>query len=299
MVSFLSGRFGDVAYFVLYLVCLGLPLICADLGWPAVARYIDFSGIVFTFEQMRPLIKEANLSIGGRFDPSKPLFVVPAFTANADWAVARLVSLAAPSLLLVVAALSFHRFDPAHVRNVEERSRSGGLTRINQALKPLLRARVAFAPLAGRTSTQSSLVRAAAADARITFASYPVLLVCVLALAIAAIVCPPGALLPGMLPAAFFIAGLAIADMSCRERRSGTLAMIYSTPVLKSHFVWWKLVATMFVAFAVMAVPLGRVALSHPASVPSVIAGVFFVASAATWRWESSASHRRRSRCCS
>ena len=33
--------------------------------------------------------------------------------------------------------------------------------------------------------------------------------------------------------------------MSCRERRSGTLMMVYSTPALKSHFVWWKLIGTM------------------------------------------------------
>jgi hypothetical protein len=87
---------------------------------------------------------------------------------------------------------------------------------------------------------------------------------------------------PGVLPAAFFAAGLAIADMSCRERRSGTLMLVYATPLLKSRFVWWKLSAALFVAFAIMSVPLGRVALSHPASVPSVIAGVFLVASAAT-----------------
>jgi hypothetical protein len=283
-VSFLSGRFGDVAYFVLFLVCLALPfnLALASGGSP-FARYIDSTGLVFTFEQMQPLIKGNDVTIGSsRFDPLKPLIVLPGVTADADRIVARLVSLAAPLLLLVVAVRVFHRFDPAHVRKVDERTRSGRLARINQALKPLLRARVAFAPLAGRRSRQSSLLRAAMADARMTFASYPALLGCVLALAIAAILCPPGSVLPRLLPAAFFISGLAIADMSCRERRCGTLTLIYSSPALKSDFVWWKLIATMFVALAVMSVPLARLAVSHPASVPSVIAGVFFVASAAT-----------------
>ena len=283
-VPFLSGRFGDVAYFVLYLACLGLPLSLAILSdGSAFVRYVDFSGLVFTLEQMRPLIRGDNLSIGSSgFDPLKPLFVVPAFTASPDWVVARLVSLVAPLALIVVAVLSFHRFDPARVRKAEERSRGGRLAGVNRALKRSLPTRVTFAPSAGRPSTRSSLLRAATADARMTFASYPVLLLCVLALAVAAILCPPGALLPGILPAAFFAAGLAIADMSCRERRSGTLTLIHATPLLKSHFVWWKLIAALLVAFAIMSVPLGRVALSHPASVPSVIAGVFFVASAAT-----------------
>ena len=283
-VSFLSGRFGDVVYFVLYLVCLALPLsLTITSDSPAFARYIDISGMAFTFEQLRPLIKGDSLAIGhSPFDPSQPPFVVPGFSTNADWVVARLVLMAAPLVLLVVAARSFHRFDPAHVRKVEERSRRGRLASINRALKPLLRARVAFAPLAGRTSVPASLLRAAAADARMTFACYPVLLAAVLAVAVGAIVCPPAALLPGVLPPAFFIAALAIADMPCRERRSGTLMMVYSTPALKSHFVWWKLIGTMVVAFAVVSVPLGRVALSHPASVPSVGAGVFFVAATAT-----------------
>lgn len=276
-VPFLSGRFGDVAYFVLYLVGLALPALMPEGS--AFARYLDFGGLVFTSEQMRPL---TQLMINVRFDPLKPLFVVPGFILNAEWAVARLVSLVAPLLLLVVAVRAFHRFDPAHVRNVEGRIRGGHLTRINRALKPLLCALAAFAPPAGRTSMQPALLRAAAADARITFASCPLLLAGVLALAIAAIVCPTRALRPGILTSAFFIAGLAIADVSCRERRSGTLTMIYSTPVLKSHFVWWKLIATMFVALAVTSVPLGRIALSYPASVPTVVAGVFFVASAAT-----------------
>ena len=283
-VSFLSGRFGDVVYFVLYLVCLALPLNLATLSeGPAFARYLDISGLALTFEQMRPLIKGNNFAIGhSPFDPSQPPFLVPGFSTTADWIVARLGLMAAPLVLLVVAALAFHRFDPAHVRKVEERSRRGRLASINQALKPLLRARVAFAPLAGRTSTTASLLRAAAADARMTFASYPVLLAGVLAVAVAAIVCPAGALLPGVLPPAFFIAALAIADMSCRDRRSGTLTMVYSTPALKSHFVWWKLISTLLVAVAIVSVPLGRVALSHPASVPSVAAGVFFVAATAT-----------------
>jgi len=283
-VSFLSGRFGDVVYFVLYLVCLALPLsLTATSDSPAFARYIDISGLGFTFEQLRPLIKGDSLSIGhSPFDPSQPPFVVPGFSTNADWVVARLVLMAAPLVLLVLAARSFHRFDPAHVRKVEERSRRGRLAAINQALKPLLRARVSFAPLAGRTSVPASLLRAAAADARMTFASYPVLLAAVLAVAVAAIVCPPGSVLPGVLPPALFIAALAIADMSCRERRSGTLMMVYATPALKSHFVWWKLIGTLLVAFAIVSVPLGRVALSHPASVPSVTAGVFFVAATAT-----------------
>ena len=76
-VPLLSGRAGDVIYFVVYLLGLGFPVALIAQGQdPGFARYLDFGGMALTFEQMRPLMQTANLSIGGAFDPLKPLFIV-------------------------------------------------------------------------------------------------------------------------------------------------------------------------------------------------------------------------------
>jgi hypothetical protein len=85
-----------------------------------------------------------------------------------------------------------------------------------------------------------------------------------------------------VLPLAFFTAGLAIADMACRERRAGTLGLIQSAPLLKAHFVWWKLAGTTFVALTVLLVPLVRVAVSDPTSLIAAAVGLFLVAATAT-----------------
>jgi hypothetical protein len=280
---FLSGRGGDVIYFVLYLLCLGFPAALVARGQdPGFARYLDFGGIALTIEQMRPLMQTANLSIGGDFDPVKPLFIVPGLTLNKEWMLPRLVSLVTPLLLLVVALRSFHRFDPARVRRGSERGRTAGLLRVNDVLKPPLHAILALDPFVRWTPARPSLLRAAATDARVTFTAYPVLLVFALALVIATVTSQPSAFMHGVLPLAFFTAGLAIADMACRERRAGTLGLIQSAPLLKAHFVWWKLAGTTFVALTVLLVPLVRVAVSDPTSLIAAAVGLFLVAATAT-----------------
>ena len=282
-VPLLSGRAGDVIYFVVYLLGLGFPVALIAQGQdPGFARYLDFGGMALTFEQMRPLMQTANLSIGGAFDPLKPLFIVPGLSLNEAWMLPRLVSLVAPLLLLVVALRSFHRFDPARVRPGSERGRTAGPMRINDLLKRPLHAILAFDPFVRWTPAQPSLLRAAATDARVTFTAYPVLLVFALALAIASVTSQPSAFLHGVLPLAFFTAGVAIADMGCRERRAGTLGLIQSAPLLKAHFVWWKLAGTTFVALTVLLVPLARVAVSHPTSLVAAAVGLFLVAAMAT-----------------
>jgi hypothetical protein len=280
-IPFLSGRGGDVIYFVLYLSCLGFPAALVAQGQdPGFARYFDFGGIALTMEQMRPLTK--NLSIGGDFDPVKPLFIVPGLALTKEWMLPRLVSLVTPLLLLVVALESFHRFDPARVRRGSERGRTAGLSRVNNVLKPPLHAILAFDPFVRWTPARPSLLRAAATDARVTFMASPVLLVFALALVIATVTSQPSAFMHGVLPLAFFTAGLAIADMPCRERRAGTLGLIQSAPLLKAHFVRWKLIGTTFVALTVLLVPLVRVAVSHPTSLIPAAVGLFLVAAMAT-----------------
>jgi hypothetical protein len=282
-IPFLSGRAGDVIYFVVYLLCLSFPVALIARGQdPGFARYLDFGGMALTFEQLRPLMQTANLSIGGDFDPVKPLFIVPQLTLTREWVLPRLVSLVAPLLLLVVALRSFHRFDPARVTPGRERGRTTGLMRINDVLKPLLRALLSLDPFVRWTPTQPSLLRAAATDAHATFAAYPMLLVFAIVLAVATVSSQSSAFMHGVLPLAFLAVGLAIADMACRERRAGTLGLIQSAPLLKAHFVWWKLAGSTLVAFTLLLVPFIRVAVSHPTSLGAAAVGLFLVAAMAT-----------------
>ena len=282
-VSFLSGRIGDVLYFVIWLSCFSFVVALLANGLdPGPARYLDFGGLGFVFDQMRPLMRTQNLSLGGGFDPARPLFVFDGLRLDRAWLLPRLGSLLLPLPLLFIALRAFHRFDPARVRSGGGKERRNWIASLNAACKPLARVLSVFAGSASSTSSRPSLLRAAAADARLTMTAYPVVLLAALILAVASLANTSDGVLRGVLPAAFALAGLLIADIPCRERRAGTLGLIYPVPALKTGFVGWKLLAAAFVAVALLALPLARVAVTSPASLAAVAAGLFFVVSAAT-----------------
>jgi hypothetical protein len=279
-ISFLSGRLGDVAYFVLWSACVGAVagLLVNGLN-PGPARYVDFAGMGFVFEQMRPTMQTANLSIGGPFDATKPLFVVRGLTLDHTWMLPRIGSLLAPLPLLAIALRSFHRFDPAHIRDTGVKGRGAWITSFNAAMKPLPRLLFAFD---GSTSSRPSLIGAAAIDARMTIAANPAMLLVVLGLTIATVASTRTAFVHGVLPSAFGIIGLSVAGVSCRERRAGTLGLIHAAPLLKARFVWWKALATAIVAVVLLAAPIVRLAFASPAFLLSFGVGVLAMVAAAT-----------------
>ncbi len=279
-VPFLAGRIGDVLYFFLWMACLSFTLSLVAVGVdPGPARYLDFAGFGFVASQLMPGMEQANLSIGGSFDPAKPLFVFHGLVLDRVWLLPRIGSLLIPLPLLLVAIRSFHRFDPALLRAGVDRSRRSWTARINLALKPIARVLPGF----GRSSAgPPSLLAAAVIDARMTVAAYPIILLPALGLAVATVATPPGAFMRGVVPIALATACVAIADMPCRDRRAGTLGMIHPVPRLRAGFVWWKLLAATGVAMVLLGAPLARMVVAHPGSVPVFAIGVFLVMAAGT-----------------
>jgi hypothetical protein len=282
-VPFLAGRAGDVVYFVLYLLCLSLPvLLMVDGRAVGLARYLDFGGLAFTLEEMRPLMQTPNLSIGGSFDASKLPIDVPGVTLRREWLLPRLVTCLVPFLLLAVARATFHRFDPARVASDGGAGRAASLLRVNAAVK---RAMGGFSPSAVSIRPavrQPSVLLASALDARMMFTAYPLMTACALGLAVLTLTTPADVFMTGVLPAAFGVAGLAIADVPCRERRAGTIGLIRAAPLLKRHFVRWKLGSAAFVALAFLLVPLARLMATRPSSVLPAVVGLFLVLAMAT-----------------
>jgi hypothetical protein len=269
----LSGRVGDVVYFVVWLGSLSVAVTMlaagSDPGW---ARLFDYGGIGFVFEQVVPLLTSPNLSIGGSFDATKPLFVFEGLHADRLRMLPRLGALFTPLPLLAIALYAFHRFDPARVQSGRARSRRSWLAAINNACRPLLR----VLPAAGRaTTSRSSLWSAALVDARLTLTMVPLALLAAAGIAVATAANAANDVMRGVLPAAFAMAGLIVADVSCREFRVDTLGLIHAVPLLKSRFVWWKLTSAGIVAGVFLALPLVRSAVTVPSSLPALVTGVF------------------------
>ena len=76
---------------------------------------------------------------------TKPTIIFPGLTLTRDWVLPRLVSTFSPLLLLPLAALCFHRFDPGRTKQTAEKSRRNWLGRLQNLFKPVSRRVVAAA----------------------------------------------------------------------------------------------------------------------------------------------------------
>ena len=265
-IPFLSGRFGDVAYFFLYAMSLGFIVNMMIHGGHGIARYFDVSGFGYLMEQTRRNLHTDALSIGAStFDAAKaPLVIAGLNLEGGAWAT-RIVSTIAPIPLLLLAQLFFHRFDPARLRAAAVKGKRGWMGQLNALARPFVRPFAAI-PVRG----------AALKDAMMTFASTPFTGFAFIGITIASLAAP-ASLRITIVVAAVFIAGVA-----SRDRSAGTTGLIYATPRLRERFVTWKLLSSALVAMLLLIAPLFEVMVKHPARLVALLTGIAFIAAAAT-----------------
>jgi len=260
-VPWLSGRFGDVLYFFVFMGGMGFATVAALEGGMHWAVYFDPTAMSSVLMQISAVTHTKSLSIGATsFDLKQPPLVYHGLTLGGGFLAQRLVAMLVPLPLLLIARASFHRFDPVRIK-VAAKGQGKWLSRANAMLKPLTRW------LGGR-----GLI---SADAAVTITSAPLIGVAVIGIAIASIAAPPA----GVMPFAFAALAIAIADVACRDQRSGTTSMIRSAPRVREQFVWWKTASAGVIAVAFLAVPALRAGVRG--FVP-LLAGAVFVVAAAT-----------------
>ena len=253
-VPWLSGRFGDVAYFFLFMMSMAVTTAAVGFGGMTWMAYFDPSGLAGVFAQNMAILHTKSIAIGaGPFDPRKPPIVYPGLSFSGEFVAQRLVSMLIPLPLLLLARASFHRFDPVRVR-VAAKAERRWLARLNALLKPLTRALL-------RMPAARSLPLAAVADAQLTVALAPWILVAIMIAAATR-----------NLPFAFLAMAISIADVATRDVRADTVSLLYAAPRLREHFVAWKTTSTAIVALAFV--------ITYPT--PAVLAGAFFTVAVAT-----------------
>jgi hypothetical protein len=266
-IPWLAGRLGDVLYFFVWAASLGYVGSRMERGNGSVARWFDFSGFGYMFEETRRQFATTSMAIGhSPFDRTKSLIVMRELQLHGDALATRIVATILPLALLAVAYLFFHRFDPARVKVSAVR---GGKwrQRVNAIAKPLTW------PLTMLTSRGGAV----AADARVAIAAMPLTAIAFFAVSIATVFAGSAALQVAIAAAGVFIAGIA-----CRESLAGTTALVYAAPRLRERFVLWKLASTFTVALLVLAIPVLHTALTKPASLAAMLVGMAFVAASAT-----------------
>ena len=276
-IRWLSGKFGDVVYFFLWATVLGVVAGNeASHGRISWARSFDFTGFGFMIDQLQHTLNTHSVSIGSSpFNPAKPTIIFPGLTLTRDWVVPRLISLVIPLLLLPVAALFFHRFDPVRTGNVSGKGRRNWLGKIQNLLKPLSRRFVVLLEIAGRGG---SIVGAMWIDAVLTLTLIPFAFVALVAITIMNLVAPSVA----TLPVVFAVLAIIVSDVGTRDGRAGTLASIRSISRLRENYVWWKLGSTLLLSLLLCAAPILRTISHGPVALAALLGGIGFVASMAT-----------------
>jgi hypothetical protein len=274
----LRTKLGDVLYFFLWVGLMGSTTALMEQGlgtnW---APFFDISGFGVLLAQMKAYYGTSSLSIGATsFDAAKGTLDFAGLHATPYWIATRLTATLWPIALLGIARLFFHRFDPARVRAVpNEKARRSWIGRLNLIAKPIARLFVRIlSPVSGHP---------AVTDAVATIAGFPLIAVAMIVFGFIALAADTAqSLFSGVLPVAFAACAIAIADISSREKRAGTTALIFAAPGLRARFVWWKFASTFLVALMFLAVPLAFAIASRPHLTVALLVGVAFTAAAST-----------------
>jgi len=276
-IRWLSGKFGDVVYFFLWATVIGLVVgnetTHGRISW---ARCFDFTGFGFMIDQMQHTLNTHSVSIGSSsFDPAKPTIIFPGLTLTREWIAPRLISLVTPLLLLPLAALFFHRFDPVRTGQVAGKGRRNWIGKIQNLFKPLSRRFVASLEMPARGG---SFFGAMWIDAVLTLTLIPFAFLAFVAITITNFVAPPAA----TLPVVFAVLAIIVSDIATRDGRAGTLASVRSISRLRENYIWWKFGSTLLLSFLLCAAPLLRTVTQGAAALSALGCGIVFVAAMAT-----------------
>ncbi|HEX8153326.1 MAG TPA: hypothetical protein VF698_09390 [Thermoanaerobaculia bacterium] len=273
-VPWLSGRFGDVAYFFFWASSLGVVASKIEkAGAPTAAAYFDYSSFGYMIANIKQVTGTSHISIGAsRFDAANGVYVYSGLTLDGGWLLPRIVATLMPLAVLVIARLFFHRFDPARVRASVAKGKRNVLSLLNVPFKPI--AALLFAMARGGTS----LLAAAKTDALMTITSLPIAVAAIAGIAIATFTASP----TKVFPFAFAAFAVAIADISSREKRNGTIGLVFASPLLRTRFVAWKFTSALLLGIAFCGVPAARFAALRPSTLPALLVAIAFVAAAAT-----------------
>ncbi len=275
-IPWLSGKFGDVAYFFLWSGVTGLVVgNAASHGRINWARCFDFTGFGFMIDQLQQTLHTESVAIGSSpFDPTKTPIFFPGLTMTPEWWGPRLISICLPLLFLPVALLFFHRFDPVQTRRTSEKSARNWIGKLQSLCKPLSRRAIAGLARGGSDSLGSAIWH----DALLTFTLSPLSLVAWLATTIATLVAP----LREVLPFVFAVLAVVVADVATRDARAGTTASLRSIPRLRESYVWWKLGSIGVLTLLFGAAAIGRTIPQGGLALLALGCGMFFVAATAT-----------------
>ncbi len=274
----LVGKRGDVLYFILW--CAQFGAIAGvtehpDATWP---MFLDFSGLSVAVTTLRDHFATTYFALGRHaFDPAVAPIIMPdgLWTWKA-WSI-RAATLGLSCLLLVPAALFFHRYSPDHVRPRSSARGSRLLALADRLVRPvgwLVR------PLPALAMRVPGFAGEVLAEVALVLAMSPAATLALVATGIAAAAVDAG-VLAGVMTLGVACWGVVVCGIVPRDWQHGADAMTAALPggPVRRYLRHWC-------AGVALAAPLAIVALrwapDAPARAAAVAGGVLAMASAAS-----------------
>lgn len=247
-VRWLSGRGGDVLWFVLWIGIIGWSATASIFDLPRATLFFDLSGFGYLTRSLSEGLATKEIAIGATsFDPNLAPLQFGGLELGPEWWLPRLTSTLLPLLLFPLACWSFHRFDPARARGPRKvRSAAaageGRLGRLRRRALDLLGGRGAGSLIAAGRFEAASLLR----ETRWGAAGL-----------LGALVLPwlvsGEAFRRGVLPALFALFALAAAPAASREARAGTRDLVGGVAGVAGRELGWKALAVAWLAAGFLA----------------------------------------------
>jgi hypothetical protein len=282
-VPFLSGRFGDVAYFFVWVVTLAMPVFLGDPDkglYPAHAAALDWNGLGFLITEIQRVTGSGSMTIGWSSAPQTGAAVVfPGFDFSAGMLGKRALAFLPPLALLPVSLAAFDRFDPAR-RLAPASTKASPLSRLSALFRPAAARLLEVVVPAENAATSPGLLSAALTDLLVTLRLRPLLVVGIPATAILAVLVP-ATTAASLLSAGFVLLALLLADVGTREERTGLARVFAASPGAGGRVAQVKLLSAAATALLVLA-PFGaKASAAHPLALPAAVAGALFAAALA------------------
>jgi hypothetical protein len=278
-VRFLSGRAGDVLYFLVWILLMSLPAAAVtqkeSLGW---LTYFDVTSLGLAISEVARVARTTHFSIGiSPFNAALPPVVFPGISWSSDILDSRFAASLLALPLLALALAGFRRFDPSVGRKSAKKSRGKFLERAGDLLGGRW-----VVPKGMWLAGSPSLPRAVGLDVVLSLTLSPFISLTILGLAITGLVVPSADFRSVYVPVVFFIFVPLVAGVSTRDRISNTAGLVLCAPLLRRHFVVWKFLSALLLALLVATVPLVRTIIADPRNLPGLLVGICFLVAAAT-----------------
>jgi hypothetical protein len=280
--KFLSGKFGDVLYFAVWLTVIAVAAIGSEKKvYPHAGSYIDSMGMGYLMVETQTISGVQGVAIGSSaYDKTKPPFVIQGFVFKKEWIIPRLTSLLYPIPLLLIPLARFHRFNPDRIKAKSKRMGFGIPAKFNSLMKPI--SKMLTSPFMKLTTrNKASFIQSVASEVLLGLQIYPIAAVLIVFFTIWFALLSPNSI-QNKLPLAFAAMVLVLSDLSTREKTSGTLPVIFSAPKLRSNFVIWKFSSAVLLALSFTWVAILKLLFVQPFSAVALIGGTVFAATAAT-----------------